>query len=135
MEEIDTTESDEGSLEDLIESLKRNAFAVDQSYKQAVSKLKAVRVAVLEEQKSMSEVPLQPRTRLMKWLTDRGLPVDCSFREFFQTFLQEHKEESRLELETRVIRLSKSGAVLLGKAPETRISLGEFFQSLSSLYV
>lgn len=137
MEEHDLTDTEEStvSLDDTLESLKRNAAAVEAYFKEARTQMKGVHATALEILASSAEVPLQPRTRLMKWLTDRNMPVDTSFHTFFDAFLVEHKQEHRLDLSTRSIRLNKAGAHLFQCQLNTTVPLYDLLRSLSLLYV
>ena len=135
MDDHDPTDTEGGSLEETLDSLKRNAAAVDLYFKEARTRMKAIQASAMELLASSAEVPLQPRTRLMKWLTDHDLPVDTSFHDFFDLFLLEHKEENRLDLSTRSIRLNKAGAHLFQQQVNTPVSLYDLLRSLSLLYV
>jgi len=137
MEENDLTDTEEStvSLEDTLESLKRNAAAVETYFKEARTQMKTIHTTALEILASSAEVPLQPRTRLMKWLTDHNLPVETSFHDFFEAFLVEHKQDQRLDLSTRSIRLNRAGAHLFQCHVNTTVSLYDLLRSLSLLYV
>lgn len=135
MEEQDLIDTEDVSLEETLESLKRNAAAVDTYFKETRTRMKAIRATTMEMLASSAEVPLQPRTRLMKWLTDHDLPVDTCFHDFFDLFLLEHKEENRLDLSTRSIRLNKAGAHLFQQQVNTTVTLYDLLRSLSLLYV
>ena len=135
MEDQEATDTEGISLEETLDSLKRNAAAVDVYCKEARTRMKAIHTTAMEAIASSAEVPLQPRTRLMKWLTDHGLPVDTSFHDFFDTFLLEHKQDHRLDLSSRSIRLNKAGAHLFQQQVNTTVSLYDLLRSLSLLYV
>jgi len=129
-------EEDTSSLEDLLESLKRNAKAVDVYFQESRTKLKVVQKKVKEESGDLSELPLQPRTRLMKWLTDREMPVESSFSEFFEVLMEEHGKEGRLDLSARTISLNSAACILLGKSmKQCRLSVYELLELIPSLYL
>jgi len=129
-------EEDTHSLEDLLESLKRNAKAVDVYFQESRSKLKTVQKKLAQESGNPSELPLQPRTRLMKWLTDRQMPVESSFSEFFEALMEEHGTEDRLDLSTRTILLNESACVLFGRtARHAKVSLYELLGLIPTLYL
>lgn len=102
------------SIEDTLESLKRNAYAVDVYFQEAKKKLKDFQNTLAEESNSLSEIILQPRTRMVKWLTDRSLAVESTFVDFFEVFVEEHKKEERLDLSNRTIRLNSAACILFG---------------------
>lgn len=130
---MDPPEEPDGlSLEESLSSLKRNAFATEVHLTESIKSMKRLVKSLKEEP---TETPLQPRTRLMKWLTDRGLPVECSFQEFFEAFLQEHKAEHRLDLSKRTIQLNSAACILFGlkdKKPEMHVY--DLLQKLDVLY-
>jgi hypothetical protein len=134
MEEPDT-ETDTISLEDTLQSLKRNANAVDIHLQQSVQRVKQLQKRLVEESKDISQQALQPRTRMMKWLTDRGLPVESSFTEFFDVFLEEHKQEHRLDVSKRSISLNPSACILFGyKQKQVDIHILDLMEKLPVLY-
>lgn len=123
MEETET-EEDSISLELLIQGLKRNAHATEVYLQQSIRHMKQLQKRLDEESQELSQRTLQPRTRMMKWLTERGLPVECSFQEFFEVFLDEHKQEHRLDVSKRTIRLNPAACILFdvkAKSPELHI--------------
>lgn len=124
MEEPDSLE-DSISLDDTLQSLKRNAAATEIHLQESIRRLKYFQKRIVEEKnQDLSQRDLQPRTRMMKWLTERGLPVECSFEEFFERFLEEHKQEHRLDVSKRTILLNPAACVLFdvkGKTPEVHI--------------
>jgi hypothetical protein len=135
MEEIQADVDDTISLEDTLESLKRNANAVDVHLQEARKKLKAFQHKVSEESLSLRETPLQPRTRMMKWLTDRQLPIESSFVDFFEVFVEEHKKESRLDISSRTLYLNTDAVVLFGyKEKEVTVHLYDLLEKLNILY-
>ena len=122
------------SLEDTLESLKRNAKAVDVYFHDSRLKLKAFQKKLALESHDLTEVPLQPRTRLMKWLTDRGLPVESTFRDFFEAFLEEHGQESLLDVSERTVYLNPSACILFGLKPNTSLNIFDLLKRTQSLY-
>jgi hypothetical protein len=134
MEEQET-ETDTISLEDTLQSLKRNAYAVEIHLQQSIQNVKKLQKHVLEESKDISQHALQPRTRMMKWLTDRGLPVESSFQEFFEVFLDEHKKDHRLDLSRRTISLNTEACILFGyKSKHVELHILDLMEKLPILY-
>ena len=134
MEEPET-EIDTISLEDTLISLKRNAYAVEVHLQESLKRLKQFQKRLTGNSRDISEVPLQPKTRMMKWLTDRGLPVECTFQEFFEVFLEEHKKEHRLDLSKRTVQCNSAACVLLGmKDCNPVVSLYTLLEKLPLLY-
>lgn len=118
-----------------LESLKRNAKALDVHYQEARKKFKDFYVKVAQESEGLGETPLQPRTRMMKWLTDRGFSEHSTFLDFFEAFIEEHKKENRLDLSTRSIYLNHDATILFGYKGENRVvTLYELFEKLNILY-
>lgn len=101
------------SLEDSLSALKRDANAVEVHLLESIKQLKIFRKNLAKESKTI-DVPLQPKTRIMKWLTDRGLKVESTFQEFFEAFVEDHKKDHRLDVSARTIRLNSSACVLFG---------------------
>jgi hypothetical protein len=125
-------EPDGLSLEESLASLKRNALATEVHLTESIKSMKRLIKSFKEEP---IEMPLQPRTRLMKWLTDRGLPVESSFQDFFETFLQEHKAEHRLDLSKRSIDLNPAACILFGRSKRhSSITLYEILEAFPTLY-
>lgn len=123
------------SLEDTLETLKRNANAVQTHFQESVKHLKAFQHKLAKESKDITEVPLQPKTRMMKWLTDRGLPVESTFEEFFEAFIEDHTKENRLDLTTRSIRLNTAACILFGyKDINPVVSIYDLLGKLDVLY-
>lgn len=133
---METQEEDTISLDDTLDSLKRNANASQVLLQETLHKLKHFQKKLHDEaNETPSEKPLQPRTRMMKWLTDRGLPVESSFTDFFEVFVEEHKKEHRLDLSRRSIQLNPAACILFGKdSTDQWISLYELFANLPTLY-
>jgi hypothetical protein len=124
------------SLEDTLSSLKRNAKAVDVYFHESRKSLKEFQKKLNEESKSLATIPLQPRTRCMKWLTDRHLPVESSFSEFFEAFVEEHAKDQRLDLSKRSIILNESACILFGyKQKDHVVTIWELLEKLPHLYL
>ena len=122
------------SLEETFESLKRNAHAVDVYLQESRAKLKGLQKKLAQESHELTDIPLQPRTRLMKWLTDRGLAVSSTFREFFEAFLEEHGKELRVDLSDRTVHLNPSACVLFGVNPNTVMNIFDLLTQTEALY-
>ena len=130
-----TEQESEIPLEETLESLKRNAKAVDVYFHESRLKLKAFQKKLAQESHDLAEIPLQPRTRLMKWLTDRGLPVESTFRDFFEAFLEEHGNQHLLDLSERTVHLNTAACTLFGVKQNTILSIFDLLKHTQSLYV
>ena len=132
----DSQIEDSISLEDSLDSLKRNAVATQVMLQETLKSLKQFQKKLMEETTvPASAKPLQPKTRMMKWLTDRHLGVESSFSDFFEAFLDEHKQEHRLDLSTRSIQLNDKACVLLGyELSHTWVSVYEVLEKALRLY-
>ena len=126
-------EQDDISLEDTLSSLKRNATAVEMYYLETLKQLKVFQKRVAKE--FYEEIPQQPKTRMMKWLTDRHLRVESTFQEFFEVFIEEHKKEHRLDLASRSIILNSAACILFGyKDIQPKVPFYDLLEKVSSLY-
>jgi hypothetical protein len=126
-------EADDISLDDTLSSLKRNAKAAEVHYLESLKHFKAFQKRLAKE--ANEEVPQQPRTRMMKWLTDRGLKVESTFQEFFEAFVEEHKQEHRLDLASRSITLNSAACILFGyKDIQPKVPLYDLLERVTSLY-
>jgi hypothetical protein len=132
-QEIDV-EAETIPLEDTLDTLKRNANAVEIHLQETIKHVKRLRKQVVEESNDLSEMPLQPRTRMMKWLTERGLPVESTFLEFFEVFIEEHKKEHRLDLSQRTVRPNEKACILFGLKEQDSITLFDLLEKLPLLY-
>lgn len=134
-EESKPLEDEVISLEETLESLKRNAKAVEVHFQEARKKFKDFHQTLAHESNGLQETPLQPRTRMMKWLTDRGLSEQTTFQDFFEAFVEEHKKDNRLDISNRTFCLNKEACTLLGfKKENTIVGLYDFFEKLPVLY-
>lgn len=129
-------ESDyESQVEEHLSSLKRSAKVAEDSIVAALNRLKLAQHNLNIELKELSETELRSRPGLRAWLKARELPTDCSFQEFFQKFLEEHKQEYRLNLSDRSICLNKDGCKLLGvEGSNVKVTLPELLERLPLLY-
>jgi hypothetical protein len=133
--EVETENDSTLSLEDTLDSLKRNANAVQVHFQESILHLKTFQKKLLAGSKDISEVPLQPKTRLMKWLTERGLAVESTFLEFFEVFIAEHKQEHRLDLSGRTLKLNSAACILFGyKDANPVVSIYDLIEKLNVLY-
>lgn len=135
MEETELESEETISLEDTLENLKRNAYASQVLLQESLKHVKQFQKRLVEETSvPPSEKPLQPKTRMMKWLTDRHLAVESSFSDFFEAFIDEHKEEHRLDLSNRSIHLNAKACILLGYSGEPWISVYDVIEKALNLY-
>lgn len=128
-------ESDDISLEDTLSSLKRNANAVEVHLQESIKQFKQFQKNLASESNATVELPLQPKTRLMKWLTDKGLKVESTFPEFFEAFLQDHKHDHRLDLSNRTIQLNSAACILFGiKDANPTVHIYDLLLKVPALY-
>ena len=66
-ESEEESNSEDVSLEDTLESLTRNAQAVESHLLESLKQLKEFQTNLAKESNTI-DVPLQPKTRLMNWL-------------------------------------------------------------------
>lgn len=133
-ESADESGTEDISLEDTLESLKRNAKASETHLLESLKQLKRFQTNLAKESQAM-DVPLQPKTRLMKWLTDRNLKVESTFQEFFEVFVSEHKQDHRVDISKRTIQLNSAACVLFGlKDISPTVPLYDVLQKVSTLY-
>ena len=126
-------ETEDISLEETLSSLKRNAKAAEVHSLESLKHLKAFQKRLAKE--THQEIPQQPRTRMMKWLTDRDLRVESTFQEFFEAFIEEHKQEHRLDLASRTVQLNRAACILFGyKDIQPKVPLFDLLEKVSSLY-
>ena len=72
---------------------------------------------------------------MMKWLTDRHLPVESTFTDFFEVFVEEHKKENRLDISNRTLNLNPEACILFGyKEREITVHLYDLLEKLNVLY-
>lgn len=129
------TEVETISLEDTLVSLKRNAKAVEVHLQEALKKTKTFQRSLAKESKKLCEAPLQPRTRMLKWLSDRNLHSDTSFSDFFECFVEEHKLESRLLLSERSISLNADACILFGiRGKDPIVNIYDLLEKFHTLY-
>jgi hypothetical protein len=129
-------ESDyESQVEEHLSSLKRSAKVAEDSITTALNRLKLAQHNLNIELKELSQTELRSKPSLRAWLKARELPLDCSFQEFFQKFLEEHKQEYRLNLSDRSICLNKDGCKLFGlEGSNVKLGMPEVLERLPLLY-
>ena len=128
MEHSDT----EDFLEEDLFNLKRKARTVEDDLISIVNKVKVAQHKLKLELQELSETELRSRPPLRQWLQSRNLPENCSFQEFFEAFLEEHKQECRLYLSDRSISLNKDACKLFGC--KGRLTIIDILEKLPLLY-
>lgn len=125
----------ESDLEDHLSSLKKSANDVEDSITQALNRLKLAQYNLKIELEELSATELKSRPGLRAWLKARDLPLDCSFQDFFQYFLAEHKQEYRLYLSDRSILLNQDACKLFGfDGKDRKVELPMVLERLPLLY-
>ena len=129
------TEDSLQEIETSLSSLKLSANAAEDAVTKALNRLKLAQHKLKIEMEELSETELRSKPLLRAWLSKRGLPTDSSFQVFFQAFLDEHKQEHRLDLSDRTVTLNKDGTQLLGyKESNKRVSILEIMERLPLLF-
>ncbi len=122
-------------IEQHLSSLKTASEVAEQEIVNALNRLKLAEHKLKIELEELSETQLRSKPLLRKWLKARDLPLDCSFQEFFQAFLEEHKKEHRLDLSDRSILLNAEGCKLFGmEGKEKKVSIHDILEHLPILY-
>jgi hypothetical protein len=138
METSDTEEIDEQNIvciEQHLSSLKNASQIAEQEMINVLNRFKLVEHKLKIELEELSETQLRSKPLLRKWLKARNLPLDCSFQEFFQAFLDEHKKEHRLDLSDRSILLNAEGCKLFGfEGKDKKVSIHDILEHLPVLY-
>lgn len=101
-------------IEEHLFTLKTRAKVAEETVVAALNRLKVVQYKMKLELEELSETELRSKPSLRKWLEARNLSTNCSFQEFFQVFLDEHKQEYRLDISNRTISLNKEACQLFG---------------------
>lgn len=101
-------------IEEHLFTLKTRAKVAEETVVAALNRLKVVQHKMKLELEELSETELRSKPSLRKWLEARNLSTNCSFQEFFQVFLEEHKKEYRLDISDRSLRLNKEACELFG---------------------
>ena len=133
--EREDTEDSLQEIEESLSSLKLSATVAEDAVTKALNRLKLAQHKLKIEMEELSETELRSKPLLRAWLSKRKLPTDSSFQVFFQAFLDEHKEEHRLDLSDRTVTLNKDGTQLLGyKESNKRVSILEIMERLPLLF-
>lgn len=133
--EREDTEDSLQEIEESLSSLKLTATVAEDAVTKALNRLKLAQHKLKIEMEELSETELRSKPLLRAWLSKRALPTDSSFQVFFQAFLDEHKQEHRLDLTDRTVTLNKDGTQLLGyKESNKRVSILEIMERLPLLF-
>jgi hypothetical protein len=129
-------ESDyESDIEERLSCLKKSSQDAEDSITEALNRLKVAQYNLKLELEELSATELKSKPGLRAWLKARDLPLDCSFQEFFQHFLNEHKQEYRLHLSERSIVLNKDACKLFGlDGINRKLGIPEILERLPLLY-
>jgi hypothetical protein len=132
---MEESDSELDAIEQQLSTLKQTAAKAEDAIVAAMNKLKVVQYKARAEMEELAETELRSKPALRKWLQARDLSTDCSFQEFFDAFLQEHKEDHRLDITDRSILLNADGCKLFGLAgKDKKILLLELLERLPAIY-
>ncbi len=122
-------------IEQHISSIKTSALSLETTTVATLNKLKLAQHKLKMELEQLSETELRSKPTLRAWLKARDLPLDCSFQEFFQAFLDEHKQDYRLDLSDRSVLLNKDSCKLFGlEGTNVKLGLRDLLERLPLLY-
>jgi hypothetical protein len=125
----------ESILEEHMEYLKEKAKTVENDFVTILNRMKLTQHKLKLELKELSEIELRSKPTLRSWLKSRELPEDCSFQEFFEAFLEEHRKEYRLDLSERSICLNQDAGKLFGlKGKDICLTLPQLLERLPFIY-
>jgi hypothetical protein len=128
-------DSEEKEIERSLSTLKTNACEAEDQVLQALNRLKLVEFKLKQELDDLSETQLKSKASLRHWLESRGLSKDCSFQQFFERFLEEHKQEYRLDLTDRSVILNKEACKLFGLGgKDAKLTMIEILERLPQIY-
>lgn len=128
-------DSELSEIETSLSTLKTNASQAEDNVVQALNRLKLVQFKMKQELDDLSETPLKSKASLRHWLEARNLSKDCSFQQFFERFLEEHKQEYRLDLTDRSITLNKDACKLFGLGgKDVKLTMTEILEKLPQIY-
>lgn len=132
---MELSDNEDQEIETALSTLKEKASKAEDQVTQAFNRLKLVEFKMKQELEDLSETQLKSKAVLRSWLEARNLPKTCSFREFFEKLLEEHKAEHRLDLTDRSIRLNKDGCKLFGFAgKDVKMTMKEVLERLPQIY-
>ena len=128
-------ESDSDEIETQLSTLKLRAGEAEDQVVQALNRLKLVEFKLKKELEDLSETSLRSKVPLRQWLTSRNLSKESTFQEFFETLLEEHKAEHRLDISDRSILLNKDACKLFGLVgKDIRMTMKELLEKLPQIY-
>ncbi len=131
----DFDEEDINFIEQHLSTIKTSALSLETSTVETLNKLKLAQHKLKMEMEQLSETELRSKPVLRAWLKARDLPLDCSFQEFFQAFLDEHKQDYRLDLSDRTVLLNKDGCKLFAvEGKNVKLGIRDLLERLPLLY-
>jgi hypothetical protein len=132
---MELSDTEDSEIETALSTLKEKASNAEEQVLQALNRLKLVEFKMKQELEDLSETQLKSKAALRQWLETRSLPKTSTFQEFFETFLEEHKQEHRLDLTDRSIRLNKDGCKLFGVGgKDVKMTVAEILERLPQIY-
>jgi hypothetical protein len=118
------------SVDDILTRIREQARTIEKSFEDTFERIKAYRESLENEDANLIAKP-----RMKIWLEKRQMPPIVSFSEFFEVFLEEHKEEGRLDIGTRTIDLREDARDLFRpKLKTTKIHILDFLGHLDQLF-
>jgi hypothetical protein len=108
------SDTDSESYKEMCRNLRSHSKRVDKELDECMKRFKIIRRKVQEEQADFTEAALQPRPDTLKWLKAHDISATPTFQEFFSAFLQAHKDNERLDISARTIRLHKDALTMFG---------------------
>lgn len=125
----------ESFIEEHMDYLKSKAKTVEAEFVTILNRMKLTQHKLKMELEELSATQLRSKPPLRTWLRNRNLPEDCSFQEFFEAFLEEHRKEYRLDLGDRAVHLNRDGCKLFGlPCGDKRLTLLALLERLPLLY-
>lgn len=117
------------SVDDILTRIREQARTIEKSFEDTFERIKAYRDTLDED----TNLIAKPRMKI--WLEKRQMPPIVSFPEFFEVFLEEHRLEGRLDMDTRTIDLREDAKNLFRpKWKYSKVHILDFLGELHQLF-
>jgi hypothetical protein len=117
------------SVDDILTRIHEQVRTIEKSFEDTFERIKAYRDSLDED------TNLIAKPRMKQWLEKRQLPPIVSFSEFFEVFLEEHRLEGRLDMDTRTIDLREDAKNLFRpKLKQSKVHILDFLGELNQLF-